>query len=196
MVCHINVKAEEAEKAMQRAIAGVNNGAYRSSHHTAKELGVSKAILHQRLNGGKSRSEAQEVNQLLTPQEEKALAIWISTSTATGNPVQHEFICEMAEKFIQQQHGVLNNQIYLQIGSSWVPSFLRRHSHLKTKMSYVIETACVKDVTKEKVLHFNAELRRIIKEHNIRSEDIFNADETGIQDFYSVLIVGCSIGTA
>ena len=63
-------------------------------------------------------------------------------------------------------------------------------------MSRVIETARIKDVTKEKVLHFNAELHRIIKEHNIRSEDIFNADEIGIQNFYSVLIVGCSIGAA
>ena len=102
MVRRINIKAKEAEKAMQRAIIGVNDGMYRSSHHAAKELGVSKATLHRWLNGGKSRSEAQEANQLLTPQEEKALAIWINTSTATGNPVQYEFIRAMAEKLIQQ----------------------------------------------------------------------------------------------
>ena len=62
-------------------------------------------------------------------------------------------------------------------------------------MSCVIETACIKDVIKEKVLHFYAELCRIISEHNIRLENIFNADETGIQYFYYMLTVGCSIGS-
>jgi predicted site-specific integrase-resolvase len=179
MVRPYNEKAEEAEKAMQRAIAGVKDRTYRSIDQAVKELGVSKATLHRRLKGGKSKSETQEKNQLLTAQEEKALATWISTSTAAGNPVHHDFIREMAEKLIKLR--VTNDQVVPQIGSSWVPSFLRRHRHLKTKLTRAIETARVKDVTKEQVLHFNEEFRRIIREHNIRLEDIFNADETGFQ---------------
>ena len=100
MVRPINAKAEEAEKAIQKAIAGIKNKTYRSLNQAAQELGVSKGTLHRRLNGEMSRSEAQEKNQLLTAQEEKALATWISASTAMGNLVQHEFIREMAEKLI------------------------------------------------------------------------------------------------
>ena len=118
--------------------------------HAAKELGVSKATLHRRLNGGKSRSDAKEPAQQLTPQEEKAMASWISASTATGNPVQHDFICEMAEKLIQH---CIPNEIVPQLGSSWVPSFLRCHCHLKIKMTRAIETARIRNVTKERVLH-------------------------------------------
>ena len=60
MVCPINVKAEEAEKVIQKAIAGIKDGTYWSIDHAAKELGVSKATLHRRLKGGKSRSEVKE----------------------------------------------------------------------------------------------------------------------------------------
>ena len=111
------------------------------------------------MNGGKSRGEAKQAAQRLTPQEEKALASWISTSTASGNPVQHDFIREMAEKLIKQR---LPNEIVPQLGSSWVPSFLRRHRYLKTKMTRTIETARIRDVTEEQIRHFNEELRRII----------------------------------
>jgi hypothetical protein len=176
MVRSINVRAEEAEKTLQKAIAGIKDGTYRSVDHAVKETGVSKATLHRRLKGGKSRSEAKQSVQRLTPQEESALAAWISISTATGNPVQHDFIREMAEKLLKYR---LSHEIVPQLGSSWVPSFLRRHRHLKTKMTRAIETARIKDVTKEQILHFNKEFRRIIREYNIRLEDIFNIDETG-----------------
>ena len=179
MVRPINAKAEDAEKAIQKSIDGIKDRMYRSLNQAAQELGVSKGTLHRRLNGGMSRSEAQEKNQLLTAQEEKALATWISTSTAVGNPVQHKFVHEMAEKLIKRR--VPYGQIVPQIGPTWVSSFLRRHRYLKTKMTRAIETARIKDVTKAQVLHFNEEFRRIIQEHNIRLEDIFNADETGSQ---------------
>jgi len=114
MVRPRNEKAEEAEKKMKIAITGMKDRMYRSVDQAAKELSISKTILIRRLKGGKSRSEGQETNQLLTTQEEKALATWISTSMATGNPVQHEFIREMAETLIKQC--IPNNQFVLSIG--------------------------------------------------------------------------------
>ena len=50
-------------------------------------------------------------------------------------------------------------------------------------MTRAIETAHIKDVTKELVLHFNEEFRRVIEDHNIRLENIYNADETGSKPF-------------
>ena len=177
MVRPINKKAEEAEQAMRRAIAAVKEGKYLSANHAANELGVPASTLKRRLKGGKSRSEGQEQHQLLTPQEEKALAMWISTATAVGNPIQHDFIREMAEELIKQR--ATDDQPVMRIGSSWVPAFLRRHRHLKTKMTRAIEAARIKEVTKEQILHFNEELRRVIREHKVHLENIYNADETG-----------------
>src|SRR5277367_2784290 len=103
MVRRCNEKAEEVERNIQIAVAGVKDKTYQSAGQAAKALSVSKTMVTRRLKGGKSRSEGQETNQLLTTQKEKALATWISTSTATGNPVQHEFIREMVKKLIKRR---------------------------------------------------------------------------------------------
>ena len=71
------------------------------------------------------------------------------------------------------------SQFMRPIGTTWVPHFLDRHSHLKTKISKAIESARVRDVTREQVLKFNSEFRRVIHENNIKLQNIYNADETG-----------------
>ena len=85
----------------------------------------------------------------------------------------------MAEK-LWKQRVAPDGQFVPPIGSTWVSQFLRRHTYLKTKMTQAIESARNKDVTKEWVLHFNEEFGRIIREHNIRMENIYNTDETGL----------------
>ena len=183
MVRQFNEKAAEHEQAMQMALAGIRDGTYMTAHQAAQALGVSKSSLTRRLKGGLSRRVAKEKQQLLTKEEEEALANWISTSTTTGNPVQHSFIREMAQK-LRMYRVNQEGQFLPPIGDSWVPQFLSRHRHLQTKMSRAIETARVKEVTKEQVLHFNEELRRIIREHSIKLENAYNADETGYFRFY------------
>jgi hypothetical protein len=74
MVRPCNTNAEAAEKAMQTALASIRDGTYKNMSHAVKELGVPKATLHRRLNGGKSRTEVQEKHQLLTKHEEAVLA--------------------------------------------------------------------------------------------------------------------------
>ena len=64
------------------------------------------------------------------------------------------------------------------------------------KTTTAIETARIKDVTKEQVFHFDGELHRIIREHHICLEDVFNTDETGFQPFQCPLIIGYFVGTA
>lgn len=172
-----NGKAAERERQVQIVLAGLQDGTYISIDQVVTALGVSKTTLHRRVKGGKSWREAQEWRQNLTKQEEKALARWISTSAATGNPVRHPFIREVAEKLRETR--IASSPIFIPpLGSNWVQQFLSRHPHLKSKKSEGIETARIKEVTSEQVRHFNTELRRIIQEHNIRLENTYNMDET------------------
>src|SRR5438874_3305297 len=98
MVRRFNEKAAEHEEAMRNAITCIRDKTYATAYEAANALGVSKSSLTRRLNDGLSRREAKEKQQLLTKEEEKALANWISISTTTGNPVQHSFIREMTDK--------------------------------------------------------------------------------------------------
>jgi len=59
-------------------------------------LKVSKSTLHRHLKGGLMRQQAHEKDQLLTRQEENALANWIIGATAMGNPVDRRYIVKMA----------------------------------------------------------------------------------------------------
>jgi hypothetical protein len=173
-----NGKSAEREKQVQIALAGLQDGTYSSVDHAVGELGVSKTTLHRRVKGGKSRREAQEWRQNLTNQEEKALARWISTSAATGNPVRHPFIREVAEKLRETR--IASSPVFIPpLGPNWVQQFLGRYPHLKSKKSEGIETARIKEVTSKQVRHFNSELRRLVQEHTIRLENIYNTDETG-----------------
>ena len=98
MVRQFNEKAAEHEEAMRNTITRIRDKTYATIYEAANALGVSKSSLTRRLKGRLSRREAKEKQQLLTKEEEKALANWISISTTTGNPVQHSFIHEMADK--------------------------------------------------------------------------------------------------
>ena len=82
-------------------------------------LGVSKTTLHRWVKGEKSQSEAQEWRQALTRQEEKALAKWISMSSATSNPVRYPFIHEMAEK-LRERHVAATSEFIPPLGPEWI----------------------------------------------------------------------------
>jgi len=169
---------------MQLAIAGLADGTYMSVDQAVKALGVPRSTLRRRKNGGKSRREAKEKGRLLKDQEERALVDWISLCTTAGNPVGHEFIREMAEE-LRKSRADPEDKFLRPIGTTWVPGFLGRHPHLKTKISKAIESARVRDVTKEQILKFNSEFRRVIEENNIKMKNIYNADETGINPLFT-----------
>ena len=99
-------KTAERERQMQIALAGLSDKTYLSIDQAASALGVDRTTLRRRWNGGNSAQQAREATQHLSRQEELALAKWISISTATGHPVKHAFIRDMAEK-IRQPHVVV-----------------------------------------------------------------------------------------
>jgi len=171
-------EASAREALMAMAIEGVKNGVYTGPKHAATELGVSESTLKKRLNGRKSRAQAREAQQQLTRQEEKALVDWISQATAAGNPVPHPYVKEMAEEIRKSREGE-RGEFLRPLGTTWMEAFLGRHPQLRTKLSKAIEGSRVRDVTREQILNFNREFRHTIKEKDIKSENIYNCDETG-----------------
>jgi len=146
---------------MEIALEGLCNGTYTSIDHAVKVLGVSRTTLRRRVKGGKTRKEAREPTQLLTQQEEKALADWITSATAAGHPITHRYIKEMVQG-IRESRADVQPEYLRPIGKNWTGAFLQRHSHLKTKLTKSIEAAQMKEVTQEQVVNFNNEFPKII----------------------------------
>ena len=181
MTCPRSKKATESEAKMQEALNGLSSGLYKTPYKAHKALGISKSTLLRRINGGKSRAEARQAQQLLSKAQEKALAEWISQLTATGHPARHEFIREMAEEIRKQRDDSIDARTTnLPISREWVPQFLNRHPHLKTRLIRSIEAARIKDVTKDAVIGWFAQLQETIEKHQITLENIYNMDETGL----------------
>src|ERR1700738_850852 len=135
---------------VQKAIAGLKDKTYSTPGKAARELGLSKATLNQRLGGGKSYSDAREADQLLSNSEEKALRQWITRLTIGGSPVRHSYLRDMAEEIRSRRVVNINNAtmqlvLYDPIGISWVPRFLQRHPQLQTVMSHTIEMSRLRE---------------------------------------------------
>ena len=168
----------ERETQVEIALKGIRNGTYVSIDHAVKVLDVARTTLRRSMKGGKTRKEAREATQLLTAQDEKAIVDWITTATTSGNPVTHSYIREMADA-IRASYANAPDEFLRPCGTSWLQAFFQRHPQLQTRLSKAIEFARIKNVTREQVINFNNDFRRLIHEKNIRHINIYNCDETG-----------------
>ena len=115
-----------------------------NTNQAAKHFNISPITLGRRLTGGKSITESHESTQLLSIPEEKALAQCITRLTASGFPVTHDLLQEMAEEIRQRRLHDINESfieyvIYESIDQQWTQRFIQYHPYLATAMSHAIE---------------------------------------------------------
>jgi hypothetical protein len=53
-------KTSQSEVAIKEALAGLASGVYATPYHTANALGLSRATLLRKINGGKTSAEAHK----------------------------------------------------------------------------------------------------------------------------------------
>ena len=99
------VKEEEIQEILRR----VKSGKYTSCYAAAKVTGVNRTLLEQRLNSThQSQSFAHELEQQLTPKEERALVQWCQQLTVAGYPARHSILQEMAKEISNCQTAFVN----------------------------------------------------------------------------------------
>src|SRR5437762_14144919 len=134
-------KAADTEANILKALAALSLKEFPNTNQAAKHFNISLITLRRRLTGGKSITESRESTQLLSIPEEKALAQCITRLTASGFPVTHDLLQEMAEEI--RLHGInesfIEYVIYESIDRQWIQRFIQRHSYLATAMSHAIE---------------------------------------------------------
>ena len=101
--------------------------------------------------------------------------------TATGHPVRHGFIQEMAQQIQKSHHHDPMQPLSFcpAIGDSWVQHFLHRHPHLATTISCTIEASHLKETSKEAIDNWFDHFVQTITERQISIENMYNMDETG-----------------
>jgi hypothetical protein len=175
------LKGQNAEN-LAKALAGLQDRTYENAYQAAKTTGAPIRTVYDRLQGRRTRREVNVKNQALTPAEEMALVQWVQRAAATGHPVRHQFLRELAEEIRKRRLGE-DGTLFTPLGKQWIQRFLKRNPTLKTQRAKSIEQARV-DVTKEQVLEWFAIFKRVIQENNIKPENIYNMDETGSQTIH------------
>jgi hypothetical protein len=138
----INVLDENVKKAL-KALASHEFPSIRSA---ALHFNVPRETLRRRFHGGQTHGEAHEPAQHFSIGEEKALADLITRHSASGHPLTHLQVREIAEQIRSRRVlGINESGIqhinYEPIGQQWVQRFLQRQPHLKSIMGQSIELA-------------------------------------------------------
>ena len=135
--------AQELDVLVTEAVLGVQSKKYKSSYAAAKALGLCKDTVRKRVNGGLTRVEARQQQQLLSKSQEDTLLKWIKTLTNSGYVPSHQILREVADEihvnrcriFQPHNHDATyshHDQIpNFPLGQDWVPRFIKRHPHLQ-----------------------------------------------------------------
>jgi Tc5 transposase DNA-binding domain len=180
-------RSEEAQAKNNRvevALKDYRNKVYKSVNATAKAHNVPVRTLQERVNGSKSRAEANKKKQILSAAEEKALVKWILEVSEHGYPPRKSQLREMAEDIRQQRVSKINDASiilveYPPIGREWTDCFIQRHPCLTTAFARRIDASRVKETTADAILHWLNTTRQTIEEYQVHSQNIYNMDESG-----------------
>jgi Tc5 transposase DNA-binding domain len=137
---------------LDEALAALSRGEFPNPCRAAKHFNIRYDTLKRQFEGGKSIAESREPQQLLTIAEERALARWISRSTASGYPVTHALIEEMAEEIRKRRVVGINEPsikyvTYEPLSQQWTRRFIERHPYLATTMTRSIELARITEAS-------------------------------------------------
>jgi len=139
----------------------------------ARQHGIPKSTLTDRINGRKAASVRNQHFQRLSPEEEAAICGWILRLQAWGWPPRVEQVRSIAAELLVKKG---NDK---PVGINWPQKFLKRHPQIKT--------AYIPPLDKERAMAqdpailagwFNL-FQSLKEEHGIEIEDIYNMDEKG-----------------
>jgi hypothetical protein len=98
MVRRSCLKAQELNNLLAEAVIGIKSRLYKSSYAAAKALGLWTYTVQTRLNGGHTRKEARQKQQLLSKNQEQTLLKWIKELTTSGYAPSHRILREVVDE--------------------------------------------------------------------------------------------------
>ena len=158
-------------------VLGIVDGTYKNPNEALTATNAPKSTIYHRTKGGHTHQEAHAYRQASFPDEENVLVSWIERLAATGHPVKHSFLCELVEE-IRKLRVQLSDKTSPPLSNEWPKRFLKQHPMLKTTLAKNIENIR-KQVMREEVENYFAEIKHVIELYNIQTENIYNLDETG-----------------
>jgi hypothetical protein len=165
--------APYTEAQLQEAIIAVENGAAKEA--AAKQFGIPRSTLRDRLNGARTRIQRDFDQQTLSPDQETMLADWIIVQYGLGCALSHRQITLAAAALLKHSGSKKT------LSKMWISKFLSRYPKIKTLTRKRIDSQRVKGVQPDSIKRlFDTLNGPFIKA--IRAQNRWNFDETGLQE--------------
>ena len=165
---------DSRENAIQSAIQDLNSGIFFSQRAAAVAYSIPQSTLTTRLRGSKSKRLAHEKQQRMTSLQEEFLADWIIEEDTRGYPPSHARAREMASRVLRA-NGDTDS-----LGKKWISGFKQRNPRIASIVGKKMEACRIDNATPEQLHAFFNHLDCTRKRLNVRDENMWNMDETGI----------------
>jgi hypothetical protein len=170
-----------SEANIQKAICALKNNEFRSIRKAAIAFNVPNTTLQGRMSGRTSRTTAHELEQVLSPAEEKTLARWITRLTRTGFPASPALAVEMAEEIRRERVQLARaaTTTLQPIGENWLKRFKSRMPDIAGIWTRQIDAARFKATNHEGVKRWFDAVTELWVEHQYTPSHVYNMDESG-----------------
>ncbi|KAJ3539787.1 hypothetical protein NM208_g5347 [Fusarium decemcellulare] len=160
------------EARMLLALQALQNNPKLSLRRAADIYKVNRITLRRRQHGIQSRRDTIQKSRRLSDLEEQILIHFILDLDSRGFPPRLRGVKEMADQLLADRDAP-------PVGTRWAHNFVRRHHELKTRFfrKYDYQRAKCEDLTV--IRDWFRLVANIIAKYGIRSDDIWNFDETG-----------------
>jgi hypothetical protein len=145
----------------------------------SKSSNVPLTILYYRARGRRSREVKVQSQQYLTPSEEKGLVRYIQLMADLGIYVRIKFLPSLVFNIARQRS--TTEKSIKPPGKNWPQGFQKRHPELiKLRLVRPIPWECHKNNIYDTITHWFEVIREVLKMPDVRPENVFNMDETGV----------------
>ncbi|RYC80031.1 hypothetical protein BFJ63_vAg17088 [Fusarium oxysporum f. sp. narcissi] len=160
------------EARMLLALQALQNDPKLSVRRAADIYKVNHMTLRRRQNGIQSRRDSIPKSRRLSDLEEQIIVQFILDLDSRGFPPRLRFVEEIANRLLADRDAP-------PVGKRWAHNFVRRHHDLKTRFfrKYDYQRAKCEDPTV--IRNWFRLVANVIAKYGIRSDDIWNFDETG-----------------
>ncbi|KAJ5699795.1 hypothetical protein N7536_002808 [Penicillium majusculum] len=171
---------EEIEQQIQLAMDSLSEQSKPNIAKTAREFAVPVHRLRRRWKGGKSLFQRQPNGRKLSSAQEKALCEYIDYFDAVGASINRRQIAIAANSILEEDHHD-DTEPPPQIGDHWLQRFLKRNPDYYVRRRRALDVERSAALNKSVVQRWFEDYERIVTEHGICHQDIYNFDETGFQ---------------
>ncbi|KJZ74247.1 hypothetical protein HIM_06253 [Hirsutella minnesotensis 3608] len=145
----------------------------------AREFGIPRNRLRSRLQGHHPKAGRPAANLKLSRPEEAALCRYIDRLDNMNLAVRPGFVTDATNNILRERSGPSGQADFI-IGSKWTSRFLKRHGYFKKLQKKLhAERQASEDLTR--VTNYFQTLEKVVQEHGIPPDDIWNMDETGFR---------------